>query len=186
MMLAKGLDVICVTFQTKKDLRAQELVKHLAKMHKKKIKLYTIPHTPLLKQFASKCEKKATCLFCKRMMLRISSKFAEGNRALAVITGENLGQVASQTLDNLVVLRAASSVPVLSPILGFDKMEIVKIAKEIGTFELSITPGDPCAFAPKYPMTHSMLDEIEAEEKKVDIYKLVEKIVKSAKSAVIK
>ncbi len=102
---------------------------------------------------------KWTCLFCKYTMLRKACRLAHEIGAKAIITGDSLGQVASQTLDNLMVISTASDLPILRPLIGLDKEEIIKIAKEIGTFEISIRSEEPCPFVPKYPVIRGSLGE---------------------------
>jgi thiamine biosynthesis protein ThiI len=107
-----------------------------------------------------------TCLICKRRMYRLAESVAIDLGAKGIVTGESLGQVASQTLDNLFVLDDASStLPIYRPLIGFDKVEIERIAREIGTFEPSIHPSEVCGAVPKKPATKARLDEVaEIEE----------------------
>lgn len=111
--------------------------------------------------------KRDTCIFCKREMFKVANEVAKEFKAQSIVTGESLGQVASQTLDNLRVIEQASNIPVLRPLVGFDKDEIIKIAKEIGTYDISITKAVCCSkILPRYPTTHANLDKIlEIEEK---------------------
>jgi len=106
-------------------------------------------------------DKRDTCVFCKREMFKVANEVAKEFKAQAIVTGESLGQVASQTLDNLKVIDNASKLPVLRPLVGFDKDEIIKIAKEISTYNISITHAVCCrGIWPRYPNTHANLDEI--------------------------
>ncbi len=100
-------------------------------------------------------------------MYRIAEKLAENEKVKFIITGENLGQVASQTLDNLAVLDNAINLPILRPLLCFDKNEIIDIAKSINTYELS--ENKKCQFVPRHPSTKAKLEIIEREELKLDI-----------------
>jgi tRNA uracil 4-sulfurtransferase len=105
--------------------------------------------------------EKYTCIFCKRRMYRIATAYATKIGAKGIVTGESLGQVASQTLDNLVVLTdAASEVPIYRPLIGFDKEDTIRIAHEIGTFEQSISHASGCTAVPKGPSTKAKLDTI--------------------------
>ena len=101
-----------------------------------------------------------TCIFCKRMLLRYAEKIAEKQEADAIVMGDSLGQVASQTLHNINVINSAVKIPIIRPLIGYDKEDIVKIAKEIGTYDLSILPSDPCKEVPNKPATQAKLDKI--------------------------
>ncbi|MDF0594054.1 tRNA 4-thiouridine(8) synthase ThiI [Methanotrichaceae archaeon M04Ac] len=101
-----------------------------------------------------------TCLICKRRMYRLAEAVARDIGAKGIVTGESLGQVASQTLDNLLVLDAAASLPVYRPLIGFDKVEVEKIAREIGTFDASILPSEGCGAVPRKPATKAKLEEV--------------------------
>jgi thiamine biosynthesis protein ThiI len=104
--------------------------------------------------------EKYTCIFCKRRMYRVAEEFARNAGAKGFVTGESLGQVASQTLDNLMVLNEAATMPVYRPLIGFDKEETIRIAREIGTFAASITPATGCTAVPKGPSTKANPDTI--------------------------
>jgi thiamine biosynthesis protein ThiI len=112
-------------------------------------------------ELVNKHLEKYTCLFCKRRMYRIATAFALQAGAKGIVTGESLGQVASQTLDNLVVLTdAASEVPIHRPLIGFDKEETIRIAREIGTFTESISTASGCKAVPSGPSTKAKLETI--------------------------
>ncbi|RMH41053.1 MAG: tRNA 4-thiouridine(8) synthase ThiI [Deltaproteobacteria bacterium] len=110
-------------------------------------------------------------LLYRRMMMRVASLLAAREGADALVTGENLGQVASQTLRNLAVIEDAASLPILRPLLTFDKLEIIERARAIGTYELSILPYDDCCslFVPKHPATRARLEDLRAAESRLDI-----------------
>jgi len=112
--------------------------------------------------------EKYTCLFCKRRMYRIASAYAESIGARGIVTGESLGQVASQTLDNLLVLTDAADMPVYRPLIGLDKEEIITIARRIGTFDLSISPASGCTAVPHGPSTKARLSDIREVERTLD------------------
>ncbi len=122
---------------------------------------------------ANRVAGKFTCLICKRTMYKIAGILAEREHALGICTGESLGQVASQTIDNLEILDNAASLPVYRPLIGMDKEETIAIAKRIGTFEHASNKG--CDFVPKKPATRADLTEIEKLEEKLGINELIEK-----------
>ncbi|HEX6768226.1 MAG TPA: tRNA 4-thiouridine(8) synthase ThiI, partial [Candidatus Binatia bacterium] len=111
----------------------------------------------------------------RRMMLRIGERIARREKARALVTGESLGQVASQTLENMTVIQQAVAMPILRPLVGMDKQEIVDQARRIGTFETSSIPDQDCCqlFVPKHPATKARFDEVAADEAKLDVDELV-------------
>jgi thiamine biosynthesis protein ThiI len=109
-----------------------------------------------------------TCILCKRMMYRVAEAVAKEVGAKGIVTGESLGQVASQTLENLFVLDNIASMPVYRPLIGFDKVEVEKIAREIGTFELSIMPAEGCRAVPSKPTTRARMELVRRLEEMLD------------------
>jgi tRNA uracil 4-sulfurtransferase len=116
---------------------------------------------------------KYTCIFCKRRMYRVATAFALQNNAKGIVTGESIGQVASQTLDNLAVLTdAASAVPIYRPLIGFDKEDAIRIAREIGTFPASVSKASGCSAVPSGPSTKAKLETILEIEAKLEATKI--------------
>ena len=113
-------------------------------------------------------------------MLRIAQVIAKKENFLALVTGESLGQVASQTIENISVINQVVDLPVFRPLIGFDKEEIIKIAKEINTYEISILPDQDCCsrFLPKHPATKARPREVELAEKELEVAKLINLAVK--------
>jgi len=111
----------------------------------------------------------------RRMMLRIAEAIARQEKAKALITGESLGQVASQTLDNMAVIQQAARLPILRPLVGMDKQEIIDQARRIGTFEVSSIPDQDCCqlFVPKHPATKARFIDVEEDETKLDVKDLL-------------
>jgi len=145
-------------------------------------KVYIVPHGKNLQTFARDAPIKLTCLLCKRMMYRIAERIAEMERAQGVVTGEAIGEQASQTITNLRVLdEAATSYPIHRPLLGFDKTETEAIAKRIGTFEISIRKAKSCTAAPNKPATKADLRKVKEAEERIDIPSLIEEAIRSAK-----
>jgi len=121
----------------------------------------------------------------RRFMMRIASVLAKHRRSRALVTGESLGQVASQTLENIAVIEEAAELPVLRPLIGMDKSEITDQARAIGTYEISILPDQDCCqlFIPAHPATRSRLDEVVAAERQLDVDRLVQTAVEEAEDA---
>jgi thiamine biosynthesis protein ThiI len=109
------------------------------------------------------------------MMLRIAEAIARREKAQALVTGESLGQVASQTLENMAVIQQAATLPILRPLVGMDKQEIIDQARRIGTFDISSIPDQDCCqlFVPKHPATKARFSEVEADEGKLDVKELL-------------
>ena len=120
----------------------------------------------------------------RRFMVRIAEALAARNRCKALVTGESLGQVASQTLDNIAAIDHAAQVPILRPLIGMDKEEITRQARRIGTFEVSILPDQDCCqlFVPRSPATHATVEELVAAESALDVAGLVEAAIAQTES----
>jgi thiamine biosynthesis protein ThiI len=157
-----------------------KLAKHLKKITSRAVKIYLINHGTSLLEFKQNCNNRYTCIFCKRMLLRYAEKIAKKEGADAIIMGDSLGQVASQTLQNISTIENSISIPVLRPLIGLDKDDVVKIAKKINTYNLSILPSSGCDAVPNKPSTKTKLDRILDEENKINIDILVKKAIKES------
>ena len=138
------------------------------------------PFTHIQEEIRDKCPEEYFTLIMRRFMMRIAQRVARENGAKAIVTGENLGQVASQTMEAMASTQAVIDLPVLQPLIGMDKEEIVALARKIGTFETSILPYEDCCtvFTPKHPRTRPKLSEVEQAESVLDIEALVDEAVK--------
>ena len=153
------------------------LAKFLKKILPSKLQAFLIPHGQTLLSYKQSCDPRFSCVVCKRMMLRYAEAVALQEGADAIIMGDSMGQVASQTLQNLRVVEQAVKIPILRPLIGFDKEDTIKIAKNIGTFDLSIAPADGCGAVPVKPSTRARLEQILAEEQKINVDELVRQAV---------
>ncbi|MDD6915079.1 MAG: tRNA uracil 4-sulfurtransferase ThiI [Eubacteriales bacterium] len=150
--------------------RAKEKVVELAKImtqYTGPIRLHIVPFTDIQLDIIDKCPKNYLTIIMRRLMMRIAEKIARESGAMALITGESIGQVASQTMESLVVTDNAVDMPVFRPCIGMDKEEIVTISKKIDTYETSILPYEDCCtiFVPKHPKTKPSISEIQEAEK---------------------
>lgn len=150
--------------------RAKEKVIELAKImtqYTGPIRLHIVPFTDIQLDIIDKCPKNYLTIIMRRLMMRIAEKIARESGAMALITGESIGQVASQTMESLVVTDNAVDMPVFRPCIGMDKEEIVTISKKIDTYETSILPYEDCCtiFVPKHPKTKPSISEIQEAEK---------------------
>ena len=135
-----------------------------------------VPFTHIQEEIRAKCPEEYFTLIMRRFMMRIATKVAQKNNASAIVTGENLGQVASQTMQAMASTQAVTDLPTLQPLVGMDKKDIIRIANHIGTFETSILPYEDCCtvFTPRHPKTKPKLQEVEAVEQALDVEALVE------------
>jgi thiamine biosynthesis protein ThiI len=138
-----------------------------------------IPFTEIQVAYRDAANPRHLVILYRRAMMRIASRVAEAEGALALATGENLGQVASQTLENLRCIEDVADRPVLRPLIAFDKAEIVSTAKRIGTFDISIRPHEDCCslFVPKHPATKGRIRDLVKDEQKIPLDELIEKAV---------
>ena len=151
------------------------LVEILRNASGQEMRAFSAPHGRNQAINATSCRRPYQCVLCKRLMLKVAKEVALRNGAEAIITGESLGQVASQTLLNLRAEEAGLDFPVLRPLIGLDKLEIERIAKRIGTYETSIqTEGGPtCLILPERVITDANVENVMLEEAKVDIEEMV-------------
>lgn len=144
--------------------------------------LYMVPFADIQKDIISEVSERMRIVFYRRVMMSIASKIAKEEGCQALVTGESVGQVASQTLENMRVISEPATLPILRPLVGMDKSEIISIAKKIDTFKLSTTgDDDTCTrFMPQNPITKAHLDKVRREEKSLDIKSIIEKGVTEA------
>ena len=184
-MAKRGLRLNAIHFASppytsaRAELKVKTLLSRVAR-YSGTINLAIVPFTEIQDQIAEHCPEDYFTLIMRRMMMRISEKLAESSGSLALITGESLGQVASQTLPALVTTDSVVDIPVLRPLIGMDKEEIIAISRNIDTFETSILPYEDCCtvFTPKHPKTRPTLNLCADAEKNLDVDALVEKAVK--------
>ena len=137
--------------------------------------ILVVPFTHIQEEIQMKCPEKYFTLIMRRFMMRISVALAKKYDCKAVVTGENLGQVASQTMEAMACSQAVSDLPVIQPLIGMDKSDIIDIARKIGTFETSILPYEDCCtvFTPRHPETHPIVEKVAEAESVMDIEGLV-------------
>lgn len=184
MMAKRGIELNAIHFASPPytSARAEQKVKKLLARvaeYSGPIRLGVVPFTEIQQTIAEQCPEEYFTLIMRRMMMRISEKIAAKRNCLALITGESVGQVASQTLPALVTTDAVVSMPVFRPLIGMDKDEIVAISRRIDTFEISIEPYEDCCtvFTPKHPRTKPTLAQCEQAEQAFDFEPLIERAV---------
>jgi thiamine biosynthesis protein ThiI len=161
--------------------KACELVSHLTR-YQANSTLALVAFGNIQREIVAHSLRPLRVILYRRLMVRIACALAAQSRATAIVTGESLGQVASQTLDNLAVIEKSSSLPILRPLVGSDKNEIIDQARVLGTFETSIIPDEDCCtlFVPAHPETHAKLLEVEAAEARLEIARMVAEAVGAA------
>ncbi len=183
-MAKRGLRLNAIHFASppytspRAELKVRTLLSKVAR-YSGTINLAIVPFTEIQDMIAEKCPEEYFTLIMRRMMMRISERLAQNSGSLALITGESLGQVASQTLPALVTTDAVTNIPVLRPLIGMDKEEIIRISRKIDAFETSILPYEDCCtvFTPKHPKTRPTLSSCEEAESGLNIEELIEKAI---------
>ena len=193
MMAKRGVKLNALHFHSYPftSERAEEKVKNLASIMARycgNIPFYSINILNIQKEINKKCPEDEMTILSRRFMMRIAEKIAKDKNINALITGENLGQVASQTIQGIQVINSSVEMPILRPLIGFDKVQIIDISKEIETYETSILPYEDCCtvFLPKHPVTKPKLEDIEESEKNLDIDYLVDKAIQNMEYSIIK
>lgn len=192
MMAKRGIQLSAVHFASPPFTSplAEQKVKELlykVSLYAGQIPLYTVHFTDIQKLIGENCPEEFFTIIMRRFMMRISQRVAAEHNCQALITGESLGQVASQTIGGLVCTDAVCTMPVFRPLIGMDKNEIVEISQKIDTFDISIRPYEDCCtvFTPKHPKTKPKLFEIEKVESSLDIDALVEQAVANTRFELI-
>jgi thiamine biosynthesis protein ThiI len=187
-MMQRGCRIIFVHFHSApyQDNTSQEKVRQLLGVltrHQFLSRLYLIPFGEIQRQIVASIGRPLRVVLYRRMMLRIAEAIARKEKARALVTGESLGQVASQTLDNMAVIQQAARLPILRPLVGMDKQEIIDQARRIGTFDISSIPDQDCCqlFVPKHPATKARFADVEADETKFDVKELIRYGIENAK-----
>jgi thiamine biosynthesis protein ThiI len=179
-MMQRGCRLIFVHFHSApfQDKTSQEKVRQLVTWltrYQFVSRLYLVRFGEIQRQIVAAVGRPLRVVLYRRMMLRIAEAIARKEKAKALVTGESLAQVASQTLDNMAVIQQAARLPILRPLVGMDKQEIIDHARRIGTYEISSIPDQDCCqlFVPKHPATKARFRDVEADELKLDVQELL-------------
>jgi thiamine biosynthesis protein ThiI len=193
MMAKRGVEIECVHFfsypytsQLAKD-KVLELAR-LVTRYSGRMTVNIVSFTQIQEAIRDNCPEEFFTLIMRRFMMEISQRIAKGDGCGALITGENLGQVASQTMEAMTVTGAVVDIPIFMPLVGMDKEEIVTIARKIGTLETSILPYEDCCtvFTPKHPKTKPTLGQVVYAERNLDREKLIEEALANIEKVVVK
>ncbi len=189
LMMKRGCKIIAVHFDNE-PFTQPEAIEKVQKIANKlreyssgvKLELKVVKYGEYLETCQEKAPEKLTCILCKTGMYRTAELIAQQEGALAIVDGSSMGQVASQTLPNLLATRQSVVMPILSPLIGMDKVEIENMAKEIGTYELSIIPDGGCGAVPRYPETKADVERVIDAQNAVDMDEELKKVLKSLKN----
>ncbi len=179
-MMKRGLHVDFVHFHghplvtTASRDKALELASHLTRFEGRAT-LMLVPFGILQREIVAKSLRPLRVVMYRRFMMRIAAELARKVGAVVLVSGESLGQVASQTLENMMVIQTATPMPILRPLVGMDKNEIIVEARKLGTFETSILPDEDCCtlFTPPHPETHARMKEVEESESRLEVDRMV-------------
>ena len=185
LMMKRGCDITILNFNNypytsgsnEKIIKIYQKLKEYASGSE--LKLYQVNYGDFLKKCTEEAPPRMTCVLCKSGMYQIAEKIAKTEKALAIIDGSSVGQVASQTLPNILATRYSTSMPVLSPLIGLDKTEISEIAEKIGTFPISILPDNGCSAAPKHPETNAVLEKVLEVQEEIEMDEELAKVISS-------
>lgn len=181
MVAKRGVEIEAIHFHSYPftSEKSQEKVRDLAQILAKycgKVRLHKVNLLEIQKAIGTSCKEEEMTIISRRFMMQIAQRVGEKRFCDALVTGESIGQVASQTIQGLTCTNASVTLPVFRPLIAMDKSEIIKIAQNIGTFETSVIPEEDCCtvFSPKKPVTKPKLDRIEKSEEKLDVEKLIQ------------
>lgn len=179
-IMRRGANVIFVHFHSypSTSLVSKENVREIIEIlnqYQYKSKAYFVPFLDIQKEIMLNCDPSYGVVLYRRFMLRLAEKIAKKEKVKALVTGDSLGQVASQTLENIAVISQAVKMPILRPLAGENKEETIEWARKIGTFNISSRPQDDCCslFIPKHPITKAQIEIVKEMEKKLDIKRLI-------------
>ena len=186
MMAKRGLVLNAIHFASppytspQSEEKVHNLLRQVSR-YSGNITLFTVGFTEIQEEIRDKCPEDLFTLIMRRFMMRIAQRIAEKEDSKALITGESLGQVASQTLNALACTDAVVEMPVFRPLIGLDKDEIIKVSRKINTFDISIEPYEDCCtvFTPKHPKTKPQISVLENAEKALDVEALIERAIEN-------
>ena len=186
-MTERGADVVLLHMDNRPHTddrciaKAKKIAGRLSVVTGKEIQLYAADHGINQTLIKKGCDNSYQCVLCKRLMMHVAKEFALRNGCSGIVMGDSLGQVASQTLRNIRSESSGLDFPVLRPLIGLDKLEIEAIAKEIGTYEISILPESPCGVVPQRPITEAEPRKVESLQSLLEFDRMIMNSADSAK-----
>ncbi len=192
LTMKRGVEIECIHYASMPYTSQEALnkVKELARIisaYQGRIKLHVVPFTDLQLAIYNNCDEEYAITLMRRMMYRLAERIARKNNCLAIVNGESIGQVASQTLESMGVINAVTNMPVIRPVVTYDKLEIIDLAEKINTYETSILPYEDCCtiFTPKNPVTKPHIHKVEKQEAMFDWQPYIDEAVEKTETVVI-
>ncbi|MBR2708120.1 MAG: tRNA 4-thiouridine(8) synthase ThiI [Bacilli bacterium] len=189
LAMKRGVNIEAIYFDSPPhtSVEAKNKVKKLTEIlneYSGKVKLHVVPFTKIQEEIYKKCPDNYMITIMRRMMYRISEKYAKKINAKIIINGESIGQVASQTLESMVCINNVTNMPVIRPVATYDKLEIIELAKKINTYETSILPYEDCCtiFVPKHPVIKPELEKAIEYENNIEYEKLIDECIDNIKT----
>jgi len=183
LLMKKKMDCFSLSFLNGGDKIEEnrnkiiQVGKRLVKLTQRRLRMHFVDYDEIAKQIQSKCNPKLTCVICKRTMILVARELSKFYKAKLIANGDILGEQASQTLDNLYVVNQVNrDIPIIRPLIGFDKLDIIKISQELGFYELSLITGPACEFNPKFPETRAKIKEVIQSEENLNRDSLMKEI----------
>jgi thiamine biosynthesis protein ThiI len=187
LMLKKGYIPIFLSFITSSEQyegskkKIARIINSLKKYSNQILKLYLIDHISTLETLINKCNRKLTCVLCKRMMIRISKKIAEKEKTNILLMGDILAEQASQTLDNLNAYNdLMQNIVLLRPLIGFNKLEVIELNRTLNFYDITSEDIGGCQYYPKYPETNAKEEDLEFAESIININEIIDDSVREA------
>lgn len=187
MVLRRGWDACILNMENGpfsgpgESEKVEEIARRLGELHPGRVRLFRAPHGLTLQSVAAMSNRRYTCLLCKKAMLMTADALCDKTGSGAIVMGDSMGQVASQTLRNISAVGRNVRHPVIRPLIGMDKIEIEERAKAIGTFSISIRRTEGCSAAPRFPMTRVESDRLEEEAAKAGLPEVIARVIDGAR-----
>jgi len=175
LMMKKGWDAVLLSYKVSNPENTQynekiiKVTQHLLELTGRKLTIYIVDHQKTLQKFIENGNRKLTCILCKSYMLFSAFHLCKQIHADFVVNGDILGEQASQTLDNLSVVQTIMpNIPIIRPLIGFEKKDILRLSHQLGFYDISILPDEQCSYNPMYPETHALVSEVRESLNRVD------------------
>ena len=187
LMMKQGYDAVLLSYDVSGSAQSDfkkkivKVAQHLKQLTSSSLTVYIADHEKTLQEFVEKGKRKLTCVLCKSYMLNGAYLLAKQTNAEFIVNGDILGEQASQTLQNLsVIQKSMSDIPVIRPLVGFEKKDVLKLSHELGFYPLSTLPDVQCTYNPLYPETHAELSEVQDSMSRTNLESIAQTSLKNA------
>ncbi|MHA1451297.1 MAG: hypothetical protein ACTSRD_00360 [Promethearchaeota archaeon] len=187
LMMKQGYDAVLLSYDVSGDTQSlfkqkiTKVVMHLKKLTSRSLISYVVDHQKTLQEFLERGKRKLTCVLCKSYMLYSANLLAKQTHSEFIVNGDILGEQASQTLQNMsVIQKSMSEIPVIRPLVGFEKKDVLKLSHELEFYPLSTLPDVQCTYNPLYPETHADLSEVQDSISRINLEELARTSLKNA------